>query len=132
VLESPFGGLRDVLRLPLLDLLPLLRPWSSVDSDLARHFSDPRVRLAFSFQSKYLGMSPFQCPSLFTILSFIELEHGVFHPGEAAGPSSRPWPAWRATWACASTPGSPSSACCSRDAAPWVSRPPAECTGPTR
>jgi phytoene desaturase len=38
------------------------------------------VRLAFSFQTKYLGMSPFQCPSLFTILSFLEYEHGVFHP----------------------------------------------------
>jgi phytoene desaturase len=38
------------------------------------------VRLAFSFQTKYLGMSPFRCPSLFTILSFLEYEYGVFHP----------------------------------------------------
>jgi phytoene desaturase len=38
------------------------------------------VRLAFSFQTKYLGMSPFRCPSLFTILSFLEYEHGIFHP----------------------------------------------------
>ncbi|MEM9478627.1 MAG: phytoene desaturase family protein, partial [Verrucomicrobiota bacterium] len=41
---------------------------------------DERVRLAFTFQSKYLGMSPFKCPSLFSILSFLEYEHGVFHP----------------------------------------------------
>src|SRR6185436_18041360 len=40
----------------------------------------PRIRLAFSFQSKYLGMSPFRCPSLFSILSFLEYEYGVFHP----------------------------------------------------
>ena len=39
-----------------------------------------RIRLAFSFQSKYLGMSPFNCPSLFSILSFLEYEHGVWHP----------------------------------------------------
>jgi phytoene desaturase len=51
-----------------------------VDGDLGRFFSDPRIRLAFSFQSKYLGMSPFQCPSLFTILSYLEYEHGVWHP----------------------------------------------------
>jgi phytoene desaturase len=38
------------------------------------------VRLAFSFQSKYLGMSPFNCPSLFSILSFLEYEFGVHHP----------------------------------------------------
>jgi phytoene desaturase len=47
---------------------------------LGRYFRDPRVRLAFSFQSKYLGMSPFQCPSLFSILSFLEYEYGVHHP----------------------------------------------------
>jgi phytoene desaturase len=36
--------------------------------------------IAFAFQSKYLGMSPYQCPSLFSILSFLEYEHGVWHP----------------------------------------------------
>jgi phytoene desaturase len=30
-------------------------------------------------------MSPFQCPSLFTILSFLEYEHGVFHPTGGCG-----------------------------------------------
>ena len=85
ILESPFNSARDLLKLPLMKLLPLIRPWSSVDGDLSRHFSDPRVRLAFTFQSKYLGMSPFQCPSLFTILSFIEYEYGVYHPVGGCG-----------------------------------------------
>ena len=79
-LESPFCGWRDVLRWPILKLLPLLRPWLSLDQELARYFRDPRVRLAFSFQSKYLGMSPFKCPSLFSILSYLEYEYGVHHP----------------------------------------------------
>ena len=79
-LENPFLGWRDVLSWRLLKLLPKLRPWSSLDGELSRYFSDPRIRLAFSFQSKYLGMSPFQCPSLFSILSFLEYEYGVFHP----------------------------------------------------
>lgn len=80
VLEAPFGSHLDLLKLPLLELLPLLRPWASVDEDLRRFFDDPRVRLAFSFQSKYLGMSPFKCPSLFTILAFLEHRFGVHHP----------------------------------------------------
>lgn len=79
-LENPFHGWRDLLDRRLLRLLPLLHPHRSVDSYLRRFFSDPRTRLAFSFQSKYLGMSPFRCPSLFSILSFLEYEHGVFHP----------------------------------------------------
>jgi phytoene desaturase len=63
-----------------IKLLPILRPWKSLDRELGRYFSDERIRLAFSFQSKYLGMSPFNCPSLFSILSFLEYEFGVWHP----------------------------------------------------
>jgi phytoene desaturase len=80
VLESAFHKWRDLVTWQMLKLLPLLRPWRSLDSELGRYFRDPRVRLAFSFQSKYLGMSPFNCPSLFSILSFLEYEHGVHHP----------------------------------------------------
>ncbi len=84
-LESPFESWRDLAKLDMLKLLPLLRPWSSLDSDLRRYFKDERIRLGFSFQSKYLGMSPFSCPSLFSILSFLEYEHGVFHPVGGCG-----------------------------------------------
>ncbi len=79
-LETPFLGWKDVMTMRMLRLLPMLRPHQSLDRYLARFFRDPRIRLAFSFQSKYLGMSPFRCPSLFSILSFLEYEHGVFHP----------------------------------------------------
>ncbi len=79
-LESAFCGWRSVLNTRLLKLLPTLRPHQSVDTYLRSFFSDERIRLAFSFQSKYLGMSPFRCPSLFSILSFLEYEYGVFHP----------------------------------------------------
>ncbi len=79
-LEQPFQSWRDLANPDLLKLMPLLKPWRSLDSELGSFFSDERVRLAFTFQSKYLGMSPFRCPSLFSILSFLEYEHGVFHP----------------------------------------------------
>jgi len=79
-LQSPFTSWRDLTKPQMVKLLPLLAPWRSLDSDLQVHFKDERIRLGFSFQSKYLGMSPFRCPSLFSILSFLEYEHGVFHP----------------------------------------------------
>ncbi|MBW4039156.1 MAG: phytoene desaturase [Acidobacteria bacterium] len=80
VLETPFEQWSDLLKPEMLKLLPLMKPWLSLDGDLRAHFEDERIRLGFSFQSKYLGMSPFRCPSLFSILSFLEYEHGVFHP----------------------------------------------------
>ena len=53
--------------------------------DLKRSVADARGRLACSFQSKYLGMSPFRCPSLFTILSFLEDEQGGYRPVGGCG-----------------------------------------------
>ncbi|MFM8892061.1 MAG: phytoene desaturase family protein [Planctomycetia bacterium] len=79
-LEQPFESWVDLATPDLLKLMPLLKPWKSLDAELGSFFSDERIRLAFTFQSKYLGMSPFRCPSLFSILSFLEYEHGVFHP----------------------------------------------------
>ncbi len=79
-IENPFLSWKDVVRRRMLQLLPVVNPHLPVDGYLKRFFDDPRIRLAFSFQSKYLGMSPFRCPSLFSILSFLEYEYGVFHP----------------------------------------------------
>lgn len=79
-LECSFDSWRSTVTPKLLQLLPTLKPWRSLDDELRQYFSDERIRLAFSFQSKYLGMSPFECPGLFTILSFLEYEYGVYHP----------------------------------------------------
>lgn len=80
VLQRPFSRLSDYAAPELLKALRLLSPLRSVDGDLGVHFRDPRTRLAFSFQTKYLGMSPFRCPSLFTFLALLEYEFGVWHP----------------------------------------------------
>jgi phytoene desaturase len=79
LLERGFGRWSDLLRPDVLRMLPHLRLGDSLDEELGRHFDDPRLRLAFGFQSKYLGMSPYSCPSVFSIISFIEYEHGIFH-----------------------------------------------------
>lgn len=88
-LQMPFPGWTSLISLRLLMVLPFLKPWKSLHAELAGYFKDPRVQLAFTFQSKYLGMSPFQCPSLFSILSFLEYEHGIWHPTGGCNSISR-------------------------------------------
>ena len=80
ILETPFSSIADLMRPSLLGAAKHLHPFRSLGDELGRYFSDPRLVISFAFQSKYLGMSPFQCPSLFSILSFLEYEHGVWHP----------------------------------------------------
>lgn len=89
ILESPFYKLTDLLRPSVLKSAHLVKPWRSLHSEVGRFFKDPRLQLAFTFQGKYLGMSPFQCPSLFSILAFLEYEHGVFHPMGGCGQVSQ-------------------------------------------
>jgi phytoene desaturase len=79
-LRNPQRSPLDLFTLDALKFAPMLNPHLSVHGLLSRYFEDPLVRLSVSFQSKYLGMSPFECPSLFTILPFIEYEYGIWHP----------------------------------------------------
>lgn len=69
----------DLARLENFSALPFL-DLRSVYNELSEYFEDERNRLAFTFQAKYLGMSPFECPSLFSILPHIEHDQGVWHP----------------------------------------------------
>ncbi|RZN61776.1 NAD(P)/FAD-dependent oxidoreductase [Methanonatronarchaeum sp. AMET6-2] len=79
VLQRDYGSHLSLLSKEVLSLLPVLRPTTSLWEDLGRHFSDDRIKVAFTFQSKYLGMSPFNCPSMFTILPYIEYNWGIHH-----------------------------------------------------
>ena len=79
-LQEPWYGPTDLLSKRAMRVASVLRPQRSVAGDLMKLFDDDRLMLAMSFQTKYLGMSPFNCPSLFTMLAFLEYEYGIFHP----------------------------------------------------
>ncbi len=80
ILRRPVRGWLDLLDADGLRAAAVLRPWRSVAGELRRRFHHPLTQRALSFQSKYLGMSPEECPELFTILPFIEYEYGIWHP----------------------------------------------------
>lgn len=63
----------------LLPALPHLSLGSTVFDNLKKYFSDEKLALLFSFQSKYLGMSAWECPGAFAMLSYMEHEHGIYH-----------------------------------------------------
>ncbi|MFH1188917.1 MAG: phytoene desaturase family protein [bacterium] len=63
----------------LLKSLPTIVSKKSLFDHLGNYFNDETLRIAFSFQSQYIGMSPWECPSLFSILSFMEHKYGIYH-----------------------------------------------------
>jgi len=80
ILRRPIRSFRDLIRPDAARVLPVLKPTETVDSLSSKYFKHPASKIAVGFQSKYLGMSPYDCPSLFTILPYIEYEYGVWHP----------------------------------------------------
>lgn len=46
---------------------------------LGSYFKNPHARIAFTFQSKYLGMSPWECPGAFAMIPFVEHDMGIYH-----------------------------------------------------
>ncbi|MFG6149109.1 phytoene desaturase family protein [Halobacillus sp. B23F22_1] len=80
LLQTRHHRLRDYVSLRALKALPQLSLGKSVYDVLSQYFTDEKLKIAFTFQAKYLGMSPWECPGAFSILSYMEHEYGVFHP----------------------------------------------------
>jgi len=78
-LLKPYHELKALVSPTLLKALPYVATTQTVMDVLGRYFTDDRLKLAFTFQAKYLGMSPWNCPALFSILSYIEYKYGIYH-----------------------------------------------------
>ncbi len=78
-LRVPYGSIKDFLGWKFVTALPYLDAHVSLYDVLSRYFDDELVKTAFTFQAKYIGMSPWEAPGTFSILSFIEHGGGVWH-----------------------------------------------------
>ncbi|MBU1534568.1 FAD-dependent oxidoreductase, partial [Myxococcota bacterium] len=78
-LQKPYGKISDHFHIPLLKALPYLDLHTDLFSYLGKYFSHDDLRISFTFQAKYLGMSPWQCPATFSIISYIEHGLGIWH-----------------------------------------------------
>lgn len=79
-IERPFNSMTSLMRPQTLIGLLRALPMTSVYNFVARFVRDARLRQAFTFQTLYLGISPFDCPSIYALLPYVELEYGVWFP----------------------------------------------------
>ncbi len=79
LLQKRYFGFRDLFDRRVFSAIPSMGLGKSVMDRLADYFDDERLRLLFTFQSKYIGMSPWVAPALFSILPYMEHHFGVFH-----------------------------------------------------
>ena len=78
-LQKDYSSPLSYLSADFLKAVPHLAFGKSVMDILGGYFNTEKLRLAFTFQAKYLGMSAWDCPGAFAILPFVEHAYGIYH-----------------------------------------------------
>ncbi len=78
--DRNFDSIGDFINLRSLQVLTRYRMLQRLYSRVSRHFSDERLRMMFSFQSMYLGISPFEAPSVYSVVTYMESGEGIWFP----------------------------------------------------
>src|SRR5512137_1436756 len=79
-LQKDYASVKQYLSKDMLRALPKLSIGRSLFGVLGDYFgNDEKLKLSFTFQSKYLGMSAWDCPGAFAILPYVEHAFGIYH-----------------------------------------------------
>jgi phytoene desaturase len=70
----------DFYKLSNLPLVYQVKPLTKHYARMSNYFDNPRLKAAFTFQDVYMGLSPFDAPATFSLMSYSELAHGVWYP----------------------------------------------------
>jgi phytoene desaturase len=79
--ERDFETAKSFFGLRNLNLLLKTKAVSNYYESVASYFETDKLRQAFSLQTMYLGLSPFEAPAVYTLLPYTELaEDGLWFP----------------------------------------------------
>jgi phytoene desaturase len=79
--ERDFEGARDFFGLRNLRLLLKTKALGNYYRQVSKFFRTEKLRQAFSLQTMYLGLSPFEAPAVYSLLPYTELaEDGLWFP----------------------------------------------------
>ena len=80
LVNREFRRASDFFSPQMLSLAWRIRPFVNHYRNMAGYFDAPRLKNAFTFQDLYVGLTPFDAPATFSMLSYSELAHGVWYP----------------------------------------------------
>jgi phytoene desaturase len=75
-----YDGISDYFSPKVLARILKVRAHRRMYADVSRYFQDDRLRAAMTFQTMYLGVSPFASPAVYGLLPFTELGVGIWFP----------------------------------------------------
>ena len=78
-LTKPYLKISDFLHRYFLEALPFFSLQNSMYDELWKYFNNDDLKICFTFQSKYLGMSPWDCPAAFMMIPYVEHAFWIYH-----------------------------------------------------
>ncbi|MBP3951107.1 phytoene desaturase family protein [Bacillus suaedae] len=78
-LDRSFVRKNDFFNPSTLKTLWKLKAYQTVREQVKQFFSHPRLQEAFSFQTLYIGGSPFRSPAMYSLVPFSEHYHGIWY-----------------------------------------------------
>ncbi|MEL7086752.1 MAG: phytoene desaturase family protein [Cyanobacteria bacterium J06597_1] len=79
-LSEPARSLLGYLRPQVMTTALSFRPWETLYQHFWNAFHDERLVYALSYPAKYLGMHPTLSASVFSLIPYLEMAFGVWHP----------------------------------------------------
>jgi phytoene desaturase len=76
LVDRPFTRLRDMVNV-VPDMLRL-RAWQPVHKLVSRYIKDPRIRMVLSFHPLLIGGNPYSASSVYSLISHLERDGGVY------------------------------------------------------
>ncbi len=78
-LKKDYSSIWKLFNLDLIRFIPWLSFPKSMYEELGNYFKSDELKISFTFQSKYIGMSPWDCPAAYMIIPYIEHNFGIYH-----------------------------------------------------
>lgn len=78
-LQKAYSKPTDLFSREIRQAIPHLALTRKLYDVMFDYFGNQDLALSFTFQAKYLGMSPWECPGVFAMIAYIEHAFGIYH-----------------------------------------------------
>lgn len=78
IIQRPFRKFRDFYNLSMLKKALKLKTLDNADHFMSKYIKDERLKQMISFQTLYIGISPFKSPSFYTMIPMIQFLYGIW------------------------------------------------------
>ncbi|ORX60714.1 phytoene dehydrogenase [Hesseltinella vesiculosa] len=79
-IKRNFESVWDMIKLKYAPEIFRLHLLDNVYARASRYFKTKKMRMAFTFQTMYMGMSPYDAPAVYSLLQYSEFAEGIWYP----------------------------------------------------